>query len=152
MSTTREAAIDEILGKVQAVIASTAAVVGYAIEMRWPGIERNAPDWSKYWGRASYKTADETQAAFASNVEAEGQRMFQTDGVVFVQLFCPKSDVEAHIKGGRLAKLFRDAFRAMGSTGEVEFFNARIQELDPDRETGSIRFNVVADYQYDELG
>lgn len=151
MTTTYKAATDEIFGRVLGALAEAAARVGTPqFEMRWPGIETTAPDFSKYWGRASRTTATETQRALSTNVGENGKRVFTCDGLVFVQLFCPQSDAEAMAKGGDLADIFKKAFRKQVSSGKVTFRNARVQELPP--ENSAIRFNVVAEFEYDELG
>lgn len=150
MTTTRADAIDEILGRVYSALAATVSIVGYEIEMRWPGIETATPDSSKYWGRASYTTVSEEQDSLSVAVGEAGKRRFTTTGLAFVQLFCPQSSDESQERGNKLAVLFRNSFRSATGSGKVTFRNARVQELPP--ENGAIRFNVVAEYEYDELG
>jgi hypothetical protein len=151
MSTTRKAAIDEIFGRIRSVLPDAATIISANnFNMVWPGVETNTPDSSIYWGRASTVTADEHQKALSGNVSEDNLRLFTVTGLVYVQLFCPQYDVTANEKGGDLATLFKNAFRKRLSSGKVTFRNARVQELPP--ENSAIRFNVVAEFEYDELG
>lgn len=148
MTTTYTEAVDQIFALFKTALNSNAsAVVGYVPEIRWQGVEKpGTPDPSKYWCRVSQITVDEDQATLSDD---NGKRRYTSYGLVFVQLFCPKSDVEAMAKGRSLAMIARNAFRGKTTSGRVWFRNARIKELDPDSD--SIRFNIVSDYEYDEI-
>jgi hypothetical protein len=104
-------------------------------------------DNSQVWCRISMQTVNEPQSALGSNVGTEGNRRYTVDGLVFVQIFCPKLIVNGQNICDRLAVLAKNSFRR-GSTGEVIFSNARIQELDPEEQY--LRINVVSEYEYDE--
>lgn len=145
--TTYEEAIDEIfeIFKV-AWDANSAAIVGYVPEIRWQGVEEpNSPDYSKFWCRVSQQTVIEQQSGFR-NGEC---KPYTTEGLVFIQIFCPKSDSESMTKGRKLAIVGRDAFRGNSTSGKVWFKNARVNELPA--EIQWIRLNVVAEYEYDEI-
>jgi len=146
---TYEEAIDEIFGIFNAAwLDNSAAVVGYVPEVRWPGVEEpEKPDLSKFWARVSQQTVIEGQSSLR-NGDA-GQR-YTTDGLVFVQIFCPKSDSLGMTNGRKLAIIARNSFRGNATSGQVWFRNARINELPP--EENWYRFNVVAEYEYDENG
>jgi hypothetical protein len=141
-------AIDSIFEAFKAVWdEDTTAVVGYVPAVYWQGIEEpEKPDASKYWVRLSQQSVNETQKTF---VGENSKKRFQNDGLVFVQLFCPKVDSQSFQIGRELAVVARDAFRGKVTSSGVWFRNARIKELSD--EEGYHRFNVVADYQFDEM-
>lgn len=128
-----------------------AAIAGYLPEIRWQGVQyRSLPDGSKIWGRVSIQTVFEEQTTLSTCEGKPGQKRYTASGLVFVQLFCPKSDTESYAKGGKLAKIARDAFRGKSTPGKVWFRNARINEIPP--EELYERYNVVTEFEYDELG
>lgn len=150
MTTDRISAIDEVLGRVNSTITGLSSIVGYEPETRWQNIEQGTPpDAAKYWLRTTVQTVEEMQAGLSVAVQEIGKRRFTSFGLVFVQIFCPQSDVEANEKGNKIAMLIRNNFRAAIVSGKVTFRNARIQELAPD--AGAVRFNVVAEIEYDEI-
>jgi len=143
---TYEEAIDEIFSifKINWE-ANSAAVVGYTPEVRWYGVEKpKTPPMDKFWARVSQQTVTDEQSTLRNG---ECTR-YTTDGLVFVQLFCPKSDSEGMEKGRKLAMLARDAYRGNATSGKVWFRNARIKELSSKKDM--YRLNVVAEYEYDE--
>ncbi len=148
MTTNYISAIDQMFNLVnQAFIADASSTVGYVPEIRWQGVpEQNAPDASKYWLRVSQQTTSEGQITLR---DENGVRRYQTIGVLFVQVFCPKSEVDAMAKGRLLAVIARNSFRGKTTSGKVIFSNVRIKELPP--EESAYRLNVVADYEYDEI-
>lgn len=142
-------AIDEMFSLfLEAWKAGAPEVLGLeeAPEIVWPGQDGKLPDMTKYWCRVSQQTVLEEQTALADN---EGKKRYTTSGLIFVQLFCPKSDASAMAKGKKLAPVARNAFRGKTTSGKVWFRRARIQELTP--EDNAYRFNVVAEYEYDEI-
>lgn len=147
-----EQAKDEILALFNvAWNANAAAIVGYVPEVRWPNVEEAAlPGRDMYWARVSMQTVMEEQAALAIDVAAIANRKYETAGLIFVQLFCPKVET-AGTKGLQLATIARNAYRGKRtSPGNVNFYNVRIMPLEP--EALFKRFNIVAEYEYNELG
>jgi len=131
--------------------AETAAIVTYVPEIRWQGVEKKAlPDGSKYWVRFSKQTVTEEQSTLSNCEGLPGQKVYTASGLIFIQLFCPKSEENAQDLGGKLAAVARNAFRGKTTPGKVWFRNVRINELSP--EDLYVRFNVVAEFEYDELG
>lgn len=149
MTTNYVEAIDEMFALANnAFAANSSAVVGYVPDIRWPGVQEvGTPDASKFWARVSQQTVIEEQTTLA---DESGKRRYTASGLIFVQLFCPKADVAAMDKGRKLAVIARNAFRGKTTSGKVWFRNARINELEP--EESAYRFNVVAEYEYDEIG
>lgn len=152
MSLTPSQAVDEMFALFNAAWASqTPAIAGYAPEVRWQGVEEpDSVDGSKFWVRISTQHVFEEQKTFSTEVAGSGKRRYEVSGLVFVQLFCPKSNPRAFEVGRLLAEVARGAFRGKSTPGNVWFYNVRINELDP--EELFFRFNVVGEFEYDEIG
>lgn len=163
MTLTYDAAVDEMFGLFKAAWDSgSAAIVGYVPEVRWPGVELKNPDGSikkpesdKYWARVSQQGVDEEQTSLSACVASNENggvlpaSRFTAIGLLFVQLFCPKTEAEAMEFGRELAKLSRAAYRGKKTAGGVWFRNVRIIEVESEELWH--RFNVVAEYEYDEV-
>lgn len=147
---------DEVDDEIKALFlaawqANAGAVVGYIPEVRWQGVQyRSLPDGSQFWARLSKQTVFEEQATLSTCEGKPGQRKYTASGLVFVQLFCPKSNTQAFELGQKLAKVARNAFRGKTTPGKIWFRNTRINEINP--EELYERFNVVTEFEYDELG
>lgn len=151
MTTTYAEAKDAMFGLFASAWTAATAVVGYAPEVRWQGVEESAaPDMSKYWARVSKQTVVERQASLSNDVGIPGKKRYTTSGLIFAQVFAPRGDSRAQERGEALAVIARNAFRGHTAGDAVWFRNARINELPP--EELALRFNVVAEYEYDELG
>lgn len=150
MTTSYVNAVDEIFSLFNIAWSAEAPAIvgnGETPEIRWQGVEdENIPNFNKYWCRVSQQTVEEPQTSLAGN---DGKRRYTTSGLIFVQLFCPKSDAQAMDKGRNLATVARNAFRGKTTSGKVWFRNARINELAP--EDNAYRFNIIAEYEYDEI-
>lgn len=130
--------------------AESASIVGYIPEVRYANLEKKeTSDGSKYWVRVSVQTASEEQSTLSNCEGLPGQKRFTNFGIAIIQIFCPKSDVRSNELGEKLAMLSRNAYRGKATKGRVWFRNTRIQELAP--EELFYRFNVVTEYEYDEL-
>lgn len=150
MTTTFKDATDEICGAFWQAwnAAEVSSLVGYVPDVRWPFVEEpEKPEASKYWARVSIQTVFEEQTALAGS---DSKRRYTASGLVFVQLFCPKSRSDAGEIGRKLAEIARNSFRGKSTPGNVWFRNARINELSP--ENLFYRLNVVAEFEYDEIG
>ncbi|AEX56100.1 minor tail protein [Burkholderia phage vB_BceS_KL1] len=131
--------------------ANAGALAGYVPNIEWQGKQpRETPDSSKYWARVSIQTVLEEQTTLSTCEGKPGQKRYTASGLVFVQLFCPKSIVGSFEIGGKLAEVAKKAFRGKTTPGKVWFRNVRINELDP--EDLYYRYNVVTEFEYDELG
>lgn len=151
MTATFTQARDEMFALVKtAWDAGTAAIVGYVPYVHWQGVEvQGKQDGSKYWARVSKQTVDSEQTSLSMNVGEEGKRRYNEYGIIFIQLFCPKSQGDAEAKGGELAEFARAIFRGVSTENCVWFKNARINEVPA--EDLFHRFNVVAEFEYDEV-
>ena len=145
--TSYEQALADIFGLFNiAWTAKTTAIVGYIPNVAWPGIEQpTTPDRSKFWARVSQKTSFETQSTLRNG--DNGQR-YTNQGTLYVQIFCPVSEVGSISKGRRLATLARDAFRGKHSLNGVWFRNAKIVEMPTEQDW--FAFTAQVDYIYDE--
>lgn len=130
--------------------SQTADIVGYIPQVLWQGsLQTSIPDGSKFWARVSQQTVTDEQATLSTCEGKPGQKKYTVRGLVFVQIFCPRSSGQAFQVGQKLAMVARKSFRGQSTAGKVWFRNARIQELPP--EELFERFNVVAEFEYDEL-
>lgn len=133
-------------------------IVGESVELRYqgvlfgPGGTALPPiDPGRYWARLSMRNVMSRQSAFViDQVEGESPIVFESNGLLFVQVFAPMSAVDGFAKGLLLAKLAQAIFRAAETPSGVIFRNVRISELEDD--TKSYRWNVIAEYEFDEIG
>lgn len=131
--------------------AGTTMIAGYVPEVRWLGNEIAVkPPSGKYWARFSTQNLTEEQATLSNCVEAPGSKHYTSSGLVFIQLFAPKSVNGSFTVLRLLAILARSAFRGKTTPGKVWFRNVRINEISPENEF--YRINVVAEYEFDEVG
>jgi hypothetical protein len=131
--------------------AGAGAIVGYVPEVRWQDQEKNGkPDGSRYWVRVSEQQVLAPQRTLSNQVGEVGIRRYEVSGLLFVQLFAPKSVVDAPEKLRLLAVLARDSYRGKTTDGGIVFSNVRINRLP--MEELYLRCNVVAEYEFDELG
>lgn len=131
--------------------ANSGAVFGYIPEIEWEGKESASKvDRSKVWARFSTQNVFEEQATLSACVDEPFVRRYEGSGLIFVQLFLPKTVANALMKGRTLAKVARNAYRGKKSDGGITFHNVRINNIPP--EELFYRINVVAEYDYDELG
>lgn len=122
-------------------------LLGYVPDILWRNVELDSkPSSDKFWVRVSQQTINDGQSSFANNF---GFRRFTTYGLVFVQLFAPKSNPRANELAQQLAAFIRDIFRGKTEDECVWFRNSKIKELPEERDT--YRFNVIAEYEYDEI-
>jgi hypothetical protein len=131
--------------------ANAGEIVSPVPEVRWQGKEvPTKPDRTKFWARVSIQSVIEQQATLSNCVIEPGKKKYESAGLVFVQLFGPKIVATAYDDLQKLAKVARNAFRGKTTVGNVWFRNVRINTLNP--EELFYRLNVVAEYEFDEIG
>lgn len=131
--------------------ANAGAIVSPVPEVRWQGKEvPTKPDRTKFWAHVSIQSVIEQQATLSNCVVEPGKKKYESAGLVFVQLFGPKMTATAYDDLQKLAIVARNAFRGKTTPGNVWFRNVRINTLKP--EELFYRFNVVAEYEFDEIG
>lgn len=150
MSATYTTARDEMFAMFVAGFAADAAVIaGGAIDMRYQGVvNKNLPSTDKYWVRLSTKNVASRQTAFVTNDTGKGSAEHTSRGLIFVEVFAPMSDAEGFERGGKLAELAQSIFQNAETSSSVWFRNVRINDLPDDGK--AFRFNVVAEYQFDQ--
>lgn len=130
--------------------AESAAIAGYIPELLFEGTEKaGKPSNAKYWARLSMQSVLAEQSTLSTCEGAAGQKMYTDNGLIFIQLFAPKSEPAGYVTLANLAMLARNVFRNVSTPGKVWFRNARINPLSP--EEVFYRFNVVAEFEYDEI-
>jgi len=147
-----DAAISEMAKLFKAAwLVNSGAVFGYVPAVEWYGIEdKEKIDRSKVWVAFTTQSVIEEQGSLSTCVDQADTRMYDAAGLVIIQLFLPKSVDNAVFLGRQLAKVARNAFRGKKTDGGIVFYNVRINNVDP--EDQFYRFNVVAEYEYSELG
>jgi hypothetical protein len=139
---------DEIFAQLNNIKASLATLLGYEPIIVYQGVDKETtPDVNKLWLRASIQTVLEGQATLSGN---DLTRRYTTDGLLFVQIFIPKSQSQSYAFGLGVADLVLKAYRGKSTPNCIWFRNVRRQELP--QETAWNRINVVAEYEYDEIG
>lgn len=150
MITSHIQARDEIFKFVnEAWVANAAAAVGYIPAIEWQGKTALKIDASKFWARVSAQRVTEEQTNVSVADAALGTRRYTIAGLVFIQIFGPKSAGNAYEGGNSLAEIARSSLRGKATPSKVWFRNVRINELEP--EDLYQRFNVVAEFEYDEF-
>jgi len=135
----------------QAIKTGAAAIVGYVPDVRFANIEKpGTPDGSKFWLRVSMQTVDEAQTTLANQVTGPDKKRFTANGLIFVQIFCPKSVSNSDQLGKQLAELVKNAYRGKSTSGCVWFSHTRIQEKPPEAQFWN--YNVVSEFEYDTIG
>lgn len=117
-------------------------------EIRYQGKERGAVP-KEYFVRLSMQQVGSPQAAFVMTEEPDASpAVFETYGLIFVQVFAPMSAEDSWRIGDLLATFARDIFRRVETPSGVVFRNARFNELDNDGK--HYRWNVKVEYEYNE--
>lgn len=153
MATTLEIAVDEIYGQLKTVWdAGTPAIIGGSPavpalllydDTEWKG----RPDDPRQaaWGRVTIRHVEAEQHTLA---DSSSKKLFCNYGVVTVQIFAPMRDNSGALVARRLAEVVKAAFEGV-STENVWFRSARYNEVG--REGAWYQFNVVSDFQWDEM-
>lgn len=126
--------------------AGSATIVGYQPDVQWAGTEEGQPhDRAKFWARGSQKVLESGQSTFRG--ASSGTRV-TTQGILYVQVFCPFTVTKAATLGRRLAVLVRNAYTGVESGG-VWFRNPKIVERPTDKDWFQIVVSI--EYTFDEL-
>jgi len=148
MTCTYEQTVNEILALFNASLLNINSLLGYSAHIEWPGIDSGTTiDNSKFWARISLQQVTSGQSTLSENVSSNGQKRFTSTGLIFVQIFAPKDNTSLPLLQ-KVDMLVQNCFRH--STANVILRNSRIKELNPT--DGSLNHNVIADYEFDEIG
>lgn len=149
---TGQEAIDEMFSRFNDAWQTVSpSLLSYVPLVLWQG--KNEPeklDYSKYFARVSQQTVIESQSTLSTECGAPGQKRFTVDGLLFIQIFCPKAEAKAWAVGRQLATIARNAYRGNRAGDSIFYRRPRIKELDPELEC--LRYNVITEYEYDEIG
>ena len=152
MTATYIEATDQMLTVLQNVWTNEVTpLTTYTPALYWPGQKPGTTvDGSKFWGRVSLQDVLSTQATLSSEVKVSGSKRFTTVGVLVFQLWCPHSVPNSYATGRQIVEKVRNTYRGATTTTGIWYTNVRIRELPA--EDVFHRFNVVAQYRYDDLG
>lgn len=114
-------------------------------ELRFADVEKDDIP-NGYFVRFSMQPVTQRQATLRNG---EDQR-YRSQGVVYLQVFSLRSDELYGERGRKLADAGRKLFRGKSLDGCIWFRNVRVNRLEPEPKFG--RYNVVAEYEYDEIG
>lgn len=114
--------------------------------LRFPDDGLEEPDNGTYWARVSIQTVDEDQETLRN----QGVRRFLSVGLVFVQIFCPRSDDGAAINADLIAEDMRNALRNPRVDDNLEFTQAAIVD-NVEQEPAWVTINVTARFWYREF-
>jgi len=147
MTTTYPAAIDEMFNLFKATLAATLASVGINpgdVVVRYFGRDlETVPPVNKFMVEVSQLTSTDRQTGFGVST-----RLYTATGTLYMKVFAPQVGANNYRKGQQLADGLKKGFRPRQTAGSVWYRQARVQELLPEK--GAYRFNVSADYTYDE--
>ena len=148
MTTTYSGAIEEMFTSFNTLWASKSnAILGYVPVIYWPGIDDGSTaDCSKFYVRLNVQTAVTKQATLSESVVINGSQRFTSYGVFVAEIYSPKRK-DSISKGRELCEAVLSIFRS--STNNVVMRNARIREMPS--ENGAVRFNVVTEFEFDEI-
>jgi len=150
MPTTSEAAYTTITDEfIAGWDAGTPAIVGTVPEIRFKGLEKGAIP-SGHFCRFSMLPVIEGQSSLR---DGENGQRYTVQGNIIIQVFAFKGSenaAEAAEYARRLAIVARNIFRGHCFAGGIQFRNVRVQ--DANEEPKYIRRNVIAEYEYDEIG
>lgn len=141
-------AIDEIYSLFnEAWKVESLVVLGYIPAIQWPNVEKaGKPDQTKFWVRISNQTLSEEQSTLSNS---NGIRRYTNNGLVLVEIFCPKSVVKSNEFGKSLASISKNIFRGASTASGVFFRKSYIKELP--QEDSCYRFMTVSEYEYDDV-
>lgn len=105
-----------------------------------------------FWARLSMTQVLSSQSAFVLTDEpGQCPHEYETSGLIYVQVFAPISAEDSFAFGDLLATKARDIFRRAGTPSGVWFRNARYNELPVRPNDTEYRWNVVVEYEYNEV-
>lgn len=143
MTTSYNSAYDSITTELQTYWAANAgAVVTPVPKVLYYAVETD--DIPKtYFVRFVMAPTGDKQSSFR---QTDGKRFVGT-GLIYLQVFSPRSNRDAYEKMRQLSALLQKRFRS--AIDCISFINVRIVDAPP--EDNFWRQNVIAEYRYDEI-
>lgn len=125
-----------------------ASILDHIPEIEWDGSENpDAKNTGEFWVRFSEQQSSSTQSSFGSN---EFGKRYRNKGLIFIQIFCPKSVSMSKDTGRKIANYVKKLFQGHTDSGNVWFRDSEVRTLES--EDVWYRFNVVAKYTHEEGG
>ena len=128
------------------------AITGFPVEMRYAGIEAVDDDGKvkqipqTHFARFTLQRVVEEEITIRNG---ELGRRYEHAGLIIIQIFTDRQEVRCQEFGRRLADAARDIFRGQTFDGGIAFRRCRVNDLDP--ESKFQRFNVIVEYEFDEI-
>ncbi len=142
--------IDVLFSITQTALTAASVAIAPIAQVRWPGSdETTVPPQDQYWARVSEQAVMADQTALSNNVGTSDGKRFDNIGLLWIQVFCPKSDPQAVLNGRLFQQAMITAFRKSSGDANLWFRNqmAKPMSLNP----GNYQFNIVVTYQYSEV-
>lgn len=152
MTTTYEQATDAIYGHADNCIKTLVTeYLGYTPVTKWPFVTSvSVPDSERLWLRVSSQIIDESQSTLSVTSGEPGKKLFETFGILFIEIYCPKKIGNAASAVRRISHILRNNFRKIPSDNlGIIYKNAKINDgLLP--EELYYRINVTVEFEYNE--
>lgn len=155
MATTLPFASDAILGRFKAQWdADTPALMGsdpvpvIVYEPTEADLKPHPRDTGKPWARITIRHADATRRSF--NRDAAGKGKYQRDGLVWVQIFTPRTGAASYLLAQNLAMVAQKAFEGKRAAGDaINFTKAALLDQPPE---GSFwRYDIKGEFYWEEV-
>lgn len=127
-----------------------AANVEYTTELRYQGKADPARP-AILWAKLSSQEVASPEAGFMMCGEGQSQQTYSSNGLFFCQVNAAIILEDAFYKGGFIATVARGILRSANTPNGIWFRNARIMPIAPRPDDKEFKWNVVAEYLYDEI-
>lgn len=144
---TPASAKDEIYGLVTTAFNAWLADAGETCELRYQG-RAKATKTLPLFVHFSMQQVLSTLKAFVQTEDRNDKKVYETSGLFFAQVNVGMAEQDSFRRGDLIATALRDMVRDVDTPSGVSLRNARFNELPSD--TQSYRWNVIAEYEYDE--
>jgi len=147
-----ETAYDTITNRVLAEWdAATIAVVGFPVEMRFKGVEPTDKGGKIVVPKTHFARFSMLQVVEPEITIRNGEfgKRYEHMGNIIIQCFAERQNIRAEEIGRKLARAALDIFRGNEFDGGINFHNCRVNDLEPEQKFQ--RFNMVAEYHFDEI-
>lgn len=118
-------------------------------DIRFPNIQtEHLPEKDRFWIRPNIYTVSDGQKSLSDCVGEQNGRRYLVEGFAIIQLFVPKTHLNAAMICGQVAQILKNNFRR-NNEPDIWFRNCVINELEP--ENLWLRYNITVEFQYDEF-
>lgn len=137
-------ALDTMFGIVQGVWTNFAnTLLGYLPQIRWQGKQiAGKPPANQIWARVSLQVVTDEQASLQN---INGDRLYDVKGLLYIQLFCPRTDQDLQ-NGRQFAQIIQQTLRQDSADGNVWMSKAKIVEMTPTSLAYPITISVNFEY------